>query len=885
MPLQSLPGAILVRLLAVTALVGSASALSAPPILYQQGLYQSPVSGDPDDLMLLAGYGFAADDTVVYRATQSSTQDLSPPSALPVESTPTIGVAPVVSRANIPYSLTIRLPQLMQRSQTYTLWVRTGHGEWSDGIRINDARPLWFTPGSVYASHAPAFLPRQLKVVGRNLNPVLGQSTRVRLSGPQQFTGNAVHDPQSSASLDRYVVRVGLPNTLIPGSYQVQVSRDGVSWVKVSDQKLEVTSDAPAAREFPISDARYGGCRPDDGKDDTICVLRAIGAAKQAGGGSVYFGPGTWDLIDGAQPGVVATEGILVPPGVNLRGAGSDLTRLHRHPEWNTRSATAVFTLSRNSQVTGFTFRDLQVYHPNSVAGPYLKLGEEFRRLEAFGAPSGTGLVSNVVITHNVFDKPLVAIGSGGLPITGLFITHNTFGAYAAAIELPGNRYNETYRFRIDDSVIDYNTFKPGSELELTQKFGTIVSEVGAGSRVDFSNNTADGASADYLYSPTDPKGWRAAFFWNMNNNVEETLVSQNTATCTGDKIGDGEAFAFDNNANTFGFADLASVSQATVDSITVSARLITKQSGLDVAVGTYYLSHWIQIASGPGLGQARRIVSYRTDPATGRTTFRVFPRWDVIPVADQTRIAIGREFWQLYVLDNLVDNRQPLCQKSNRSRRAAGAISMWAQSADSVIAGNRQYDSDGIFVQQNYVVPEHPCPDCAMESYLQAFLEIRANTIDGEYDWNNDCSRSGIGIGTAAAPWGAGAPPTVGFGVSVSNNIIRHADGQEGGAISQLDSWYPGAEPHRWPLSNNVIIQHNEIENIEGAGAMPICGTRHRARAGITFPDFPIAWHTVLYENSCKNVSTPVGTGGVDSISICPSSATDSCECPRIKK
>jgi hypothetical protein len=870
----------LARLLVVAALVASASAMPAPPLLYHQELYQSPVSGDPDDLLLIAGYGLAADDTVVYRATGDGSQALSPPATVPTRSTSVIGSAPIVSAADVPYSLTIRLPQVMQRSQSYELWVYTARGEWSDALRINDARPLWFSPAFVFATHAPALLPRELKVVGRNLSPSPGQSTKVRLWGPERFTGTVIHDAHSSATLNDYVARVGLPASLAPGSYRIQLSRDGVTWVEISGQRLEVLADPPPPREFPVSDSQYGGCRADDGQDDTACVLRAISAARRAGGGSVYFGPGTWDLVDSAQPGVVAAEGIYVPPGVDLRGAGSDLTRLQLHKEWNTRSPTAAFTLSRDSLVTGFTFRDLKIYAPDAAAGPYLQLGEDFQRLAAAGAPPDTAVVGNIVITHNVFDKPRIAIGSGGLPIRRLFITRNTFGAYSAAIELAGNRFSTTYGFRIDDSVIDYNTFKPGSELDTTQKLGPIASEVGAGYRVDFSGNTADGASTDYLYASDDPRGWRAAFFWNLSDNVEETLVSQNSATCTGDKIGDGEAFAFDNNANTFAFGDVASVSQATADSVTVSTPLITKQYGRDVAAATFYLNHWVQIAGGPGLGQVRRIVSYRTDSATGRTIFTVAPRWDVIPVPAQTRIAVGREFWQLYVLDNLVDNRQPLCQKSNRSRRAAGVITMWAQSADSVIAGNRQYDSDGIFVQQNYVVPEHPCPDCAMETYLQAFLEIRENIIDGEYDWNNDCSRSGIGIGTAAAPWGSGPPPTVGFGVSVSHNAIRHADGQEGGAISQLDSWYAGAAPHRWPLSDNVIIQHNLISNIDGTSAMPICGASHRPRAGITFPDFPIAWRTVLYGNSCRSVAKPVGDGGIDTQKVCPSSRSDSCEC-----
>jgi hypothetical protein len=437
------------------------------------------------------------------------------------------------------------------------------------------------------------------------------------------------------------------------------------------------------------------------------------------------------------------------------------------------------------------------------------------------------------------------------------------------------------YKYRLDDTVIDYNIFKPGSKLDLTRKTGTIASELGAGHRLDFSGNAADGASTDYLYAPDDARGWRAAFFWSPNNNVEEVLVSQNTATCTGDKIGDGEAIAFDNNVNTFAFGSAPTVIEATAGGVTVSAPLAMRQNKRDVPIASYYVDHWLQIVSGPGLGQARKVAGYSTDSVTHLTTFKVTPDWDVVPVPGRTRIAIGREYWQLYAVGNRVDNRQPLCQKSNRSRRVAGVIGMWAQSADSVIAGNHQYDSDGIFVQQVYAVPEHPCPDCTMQGYFQSFLDIRANVVDGEYDWANDCSASGIAVGVGAAPWGDATPPTVGFGVSISHNTIRRADAQYGGAIAQLNSWFAGPEPHRWPLSDNMLIHHNSIADIDGARALPICGTS-RPRTGIAFPDPGIAWRTVLYANSCKNVSMPVGGNGVDTIKVCPTPAQDSCECPQ---
>jgi hypothetical protein len=854
-------------------------AMAGAPLLYRQPAYQSPVQGGPDDLLLLAGFGFAAGDTVIYRAVRDTTEPLAIPPSVPTDSGAEFGLASIVSSAAIPYSLTVKLPRAIDADQTYALWVHTARGEWSRAVMINDARPLWASPPYVYASGMPAALSREIKIVGRNLQPSAGRSTRIRLLGPERFAGTAVPGDAPARTLNSYVARVPLPDHLAPGSYRIEVSRDGASWVEIEGQSLDVRPDPAPMAQFSISDVRFGGCRPDDGLDDTACILRAIAAAKLAGGGEVTFGPGTWDLIDSAQPGLIGDVGIVVPIGVGLRGSGRELTRLERHSAWTDVSpAGAAFTLFGNTRVTGFTFHDVKAYQARDRAGPFLQLGGQSRVDSGANRPSAT--IDDVIITGNTFDKTMVGIGNAGLPVRRLFITHNTFGAFNSALELTGDRYDVNREYRLDDSVIDDNVFKPGSKLDLLEKTGTLASELGAGHRLDFSGNTADGSSTDYLYSPDDAKGWRAAFFWSLQGNSEQVLISQNSMTCTGDKIGDGEALAFDNNANTFALTEAAGVEHAMPASVTVSAPLVARQNERPVPISDYYIGHWVQVVSGPGRGQARKITGYATDTGNRTTTFRVAPDWDVAPIPGLTRIAVGREFWQLYVLDNQVDNRQPLCQKSNRSRRDAGGITLWAQSADSVIAGNRQYDSDGILVQQNYIVPEHACADCAMEGFFQSALDIRGNLVDGEYDWANDCSSSGIALGLAAAPWGHAPPPTVSLGVAVSYNVIRRADGLHGGAISQLDSWWSGPPPNRWPLSDNVIIQHNSIADIDGQRASAICG-KGRPRMGIAFPDHEIAWRTVLYRNSCEHVSVPIGEGGVDAVRVCPTSTPASCECP----
>lgn len=859
--------------------------------LFHQPWNEGIVRAEPDDLLLLAGAGFAAGDQVVYRAVLDTTGSLPPPSDLPSRSTADEGLAEVVSLANLPNSLTIKLPQVIRAEQSYALWVHSAKGEWSEAVLINDARPLWFTPAFVYSSRSIGSLPRELKLVGRNLEPAFGAVTRIQLKGPSTVTGAAIADVNSTPATNRYAARLHLPAHLPVGRYRVRLSRDGRGWVEVPDQVLEVRADPATPREFAVDDPQFGGCKPDDGRDDTGCILRAIAAAQQAGGGTVYFGPGSWDLIDSRpQPGLVDREGILVPAGVSLRGAGNKRTWLNRNPNWNARAATPALTLIGHTVVSGFTFRDLKQYSSeditNETAAAFVELGEDFARvaLQAKTTLPSTS-VEEVVITRNIFDRTFVGIGTAGLPISRLFIADNEFGAFAEALSLTGNRYNSTYPFRIDDSVFDNNVFKPGSLLDTPRFRGSSVSELGASARVDFSGNFADGHSTDFLYRADDPGGWRAAFFWSLNGNVEELLISRNKATCTGDKTGDGEAISFDNNGNTFAFSTVVDIARGGTSGLTVAQLPVPRQNSREIPLQSYYSHHWIQIVSGPGLGQTRKIKGYTVDPVTGETTFEVYPAWDVLPVPGKTRIAVGREYWQVYTVDNEVDERQPLCKKSNSWRPTAGVIGIWAQAADSVIEGNRQYDSDGILTQQAYILPEKPCPDCTMGGFFQYFIEIRGNTIDGEYQWDSDCSSSGISAGIAAAPWNDADPPTVAYGVSISHNIVRHADGLHGGAIAQAASWHVGPKPNRWVLSDNQLIHHNSISDIAGARAGTRCEAS-RARIGINFPTEAVAWRTVLYQNSCVNVSQPLNeAGGVDTIHVCDSAPKDSCECPAVAR
>jgi hypothetical protein len=860
------------------AILQATPARAAPPLVYSRPNYQSPVHGDPDDLLLIPGDGFAADDTVVYSALDDTTQRPSPPESVPPQSDGHQGTAAVVATVNIPYSLTVKLPSVMAPGRAYALWVRNHSNEWSTAIKINDARPLWITPDYAYVSTSLANLPRRIKVVGRNLDAAPGATTQIKLVGPQRYTINVPRADDSRRANQSFVAEVDLPARISAGTYAVQVSRDGVGWVSVETQKLTVRPDPTTPRKFNVSDAAFGACRPENARDVTPCLLAAISAAHAAGGGEVKFDAGTWTLTDLSMRQLASPDGVELPKGVSLRGAGAKTTRLIREKPQGICTGAAISLVGENV-IEGFTFADANIYGPSDPPCPFFQLGRAFngsRRLDyAEQKP-----VDGILITRNVFDRPSVAIADAGAPIHHLFLTYNEFGAYRFGLDLSGNRYNTTTKYRIDDSIVEFNSFKPGSYVDAKIGQGTIATSLGASQRLDFSNNSADGAADDYLYAPVDANGWRAAFFWSLNNNQEMSLVADNVATCTGDKLGDGEAIAYDNNGNTSAFEHAMTVQTATRDAVSVSGKLSHTQNDREVPLPEYYSEHWVQIVEGPGLGQTRHIAGYAVEPGSSSVKFRVWPSWDVVPVAQKSRVVVQRQFWQVYTINNRIDQRRPLCRKSNRTQSKGGVITMWAPSTDSVIAGNVQFDSDGIKFEQGYSAVDPMCKECTSWAMAQMFLEIRGNAIHGKYDWDSNCSESGISGWYGASPTPSSPPPVMSYGVSIAHNMVEHADGLRGGGISTMLSWYAGPPSRDRPLVRNLLIQHNLLEDINGSLPKGRCANSQPIRTGINLDQTHLVHGTILYANSCNKVAKHLFDGAARTSRVCPSSVKNSCEC-----
>jgi polysaccharide transporter, PST family len=870
-------GVLIISIAAAVSCYWPHGALARAPELLRTPGYESPVQGGPDDLLLIAGNGFSSTDRVVYEAIDAAAPSGGHPSAVPADSTPARGIAPIVKLADPPYSITTQLPGVLQAGRGYHLWVVTAAGEWSAPVSINDPRPLWITPAYVYSSADFATLGRQVRVVGRNLAPTGTQTHWIQLQGPGTYVLPA-QNRGADNPVQRYVAEATLPDRIAPGMYAVATSRDGHKWTRVPTQQLEVRPDPVVPRTFTLSDPSFGGCKPDDGADDTACLVRALEAAREAGGGIVRVPRGRWDVSTTALPKERQRDGLILARGVQLRGDGASVSTVIRHAAKELPAPGALLTLVGNNSVLDLSFTDAEPYESLDQTRTVIQLGLPPNSAALMIYPD---TVEDVVISGDTFNRVGRAVVDGGRPIRHLFVTHNEFGAYDNAMYLTGGGASLSHPYRLDDSVFRWNRFVPGSYLDVASRQGTVATQVGAASRVDFSSNVADGTSVASLQDGGDVRGWRAAFFWNLTNNMEELLIANNQISCSGDKAGDGEALSFDGNRATFGFDAAQTVAASGADWITIARPLLHAQFGQPISDG-YYDEHWLSIVDGPGLGQTRHVVSYTEDRTTGVVRLRVSPGWDIVPQPGRARVILGKQFWQVYVVANEVEQGRPPCQKSNFNGPRGGVIAFWAPVADSTIEANRQIETDGIEFLQDYSARTRSCPNCVGNASIAMALEIRNNEVVGEYDWSSDCSWSGIRGYFVATPTPEEPPPILGFGTIIAHNMISHADGQRGGAISLAHAGAPGPAPGNWPMVQSLLIFGNVIRDINGELPRFGCpdGRGQLVRAGIRIEGPGNVRDAVLEGNRCENVATLLEDSGKGTQRVCRKGGRNSCEC-----
>ncbi|OAF02727.1 hypothetical protein AYJ54_25990 [Bradyrhizobium centrolobii] len=200
-----------------------------------------------------------------------------------------------------------------------------------------------------------------LQVFGRN---IVRQTGRAQLLLLPDAGGAAIKSVLTKGDLWRGAFRV--PEQLSPGRYRLRLfNGDGGDdeWADAGSITVRVTQ-VETAQSF---DVRAYGANGDGRFDCTRAIRAAIDAAKDAGGGTVYFPRGRYLISDM----------IVIPPGVRIKGERTDLVNL----VWPDLASLPVALLQGTSR---FSIEDVTIYasnHPHIISG-----GFQFGDTQAPGA-------------------------------------------------------------------------------------------------------------------------------------------------------------------------------------------------------------------------------------------------------------------------------------------------------------------------------------------------------------------------------------------------------------------------------------------------------------------------------------------------------------------
>jgi hypothetical protein len=820
-----------------TLLVGFARA--EPQLLRSQG-YQNQATVGPGEQLLLLGYDLRPTDRFEYRPRGARLAASNSPKILRIN----------VALGDAAFA---RWPDDLREREPIEIWV-SRDGRSSGGAKlVNERMPLWFTPTRVVRSQQ-ASEAKILKIVGRNLAARAGEVIRIRFAEASSTRSFAVSVNDTPISQSEFELRVSLPAEIPAGRYAVSVSRRDGSWESLPEQWLWI-EDARSSRDFLLGDVDPA-CQANDSQDDSRCLQQAVLYVAEHGGGTLRLPSGI--LRIGAPTGSLdwRTQGIVVPLGVNLIGAsrGSQL-------RWTAATGREPFqpalTLLGRSRIEDISFEWYAPHEPAATDGAFIMLGRSLARALKNDTREHEP-VANVELRNNRFVGARTAVADSGHAVRELIVEHNEFAAESTSLLLGGNRYIAAQRFAIEDSVIAKNVFLPGSFVDQAQGAGPIAAELGAARRLDFTANIADGSMATARQRGA-ASGWRAGFFWHLADSVEMLLISSNRISCAGGRLGDGEAIALDNNGNTLGFSGLTHVVAADRRQVVLNRSFSQKQNGVDIDTVNYYRGHWVRVADGPGVGQARRIEKISVSKMGMR--LELDRDWDIVPVVGQSRLVVARQYWQVFVIGNTIDERSSLCGDPTPHRAKGGSIALWAHASDIAIVGNTLLESDGIVYHQTFSIRNDRCRECPDATSLLSSIEILDNRILGERHWPNNCSDSGIRAAFGSSPNLPEAPPTLGLAIRIARNHIERADGAQGGAISFPLTWHSGpkqANDQAWPMLQYTIIEGNRLRNIDGEDSHGRCGLAGSARIGIHLPNRHVV-DTAVVNNSCTNVSVGI--------------------------
>lgn len=325
------------------------SAFAGPAIFW----FNDPVG--PDETVLVTG----AD---LNEVTSASVIRLPDQGAAPTQ----VQETPVdISQAN-PLSLKFVIPENFAPG-IYRFTLHSAEGTLSG--RVNLPSIYWAQGDHHEGDRGEAVPPSgQIQLFGRN---IVRQPARAQLLLVPEAGQPPIKAALIKGDLWRGVFHV--PDRLAAGSYKLRLSNgDGGENEFVDAGKIEVRTPDPAPTQ--VFDVRAYGAIGDGRVDVTRAVKAAIDAAANGGGGTVYFPRGRY----------LVSEGLVLPPGVSIKGERTDLVNL----VWPDLASPPPALLQGSSQ---FSIEDITIYASNHLH--VISGGFQFRDLQVPDA-------GNIAIRH-----------------------------------------------------------------------------------------------------------------------------------------------------------------------------------------------------------------------------------------------------------------------------------------------------------------------------------------------------------------------------------------------------------------------------------------------------------------------------------------------------
>jgi len=188
-------------------------------------------------------------------------------------------------------------------------WVKTPDG-FSQPYLYNVAKPLWVSEEKA----EPGTL---VYVFGFGLRPEYRRSELVLKRGTTVLFPRTIVEARALRTADKRLVYFEVPADAVPGSYEVFCHNSyGGAWGWQKAGNLAVVARSGVTAQ--IFDVRKQGAKGDGLVNDRKAIQAAVAAAQKAGGGIVFFPPGTY-LTDST---------LVIPSGVRFRGASRDTSIL-----------------------------------------------------------------------------------------------------------------------------------------------------------------------------------------------------------------------------------------------------------------------------------------------------------------------------------------------------------------------------------------------------------------------------------------------------------------------------------------------------------------------------------------------------------------------------